>query len=86
MHTSKTDFERSDDLGRGDVCWWSLVSYLLLQTAFGVMKLSVCPGMTVKVLLLPTFLMWVYAALLMLWRWVTLDLAFDFSNEDLEET
>jgi hypothetical protein len=86
MHMSKTDFKGADDRSRGDVCWWSLVSYLLLQTAFGVAKLSICPGMTIRVLLLPTFLMWVYAALLTLWRWVTLDLDFTFNNEDLEES
>lgn len=86
MLMNRTDFKGTDDQSRGDVCWWSLVSYLLLQTAFGVVKLFICPGMTVKVLLLPTILMWVYAALLMLWRWVTFDLDFTFNNEDLEES
>lgn len=80
MHTNKTD----DQSER--VVWWSLTSYLLLQTAFGALKLSVCPDMTVKTLLLPTFLTWVYVAGLALWHWVTFDPDFTFTNEDLEES
>lgn len=74
------------DGSREGLIWWSLVSYLLLQTAFGVAKMSFCPGMSTEVLLLPTFLMWVYAALFTLWHWIVLDLDFTFDNEDMEET
>ena len=78
MYTNNTDGQSER------VAWRSLMSYLLLQTVFGVPKLSVCPDMTVKTLLLPTFFMWVYVAGLALWHWVTLDLDFAFNNEDLE--